>query len=98
MPKWDRARAVLADAVLASTRNHRERPIVMLVDTAGQRLSRRDELLASTVISAIAKYLKLRGAAGASGEICIRRSGERRLPVVRLMADEIFAGPMRRSG
>lgn len=35
----------LAGAVLESTREHPERPIVMLVDTAGQRLSRRDELL-----------------------------------------------------
>ncbi|MGF6418179.1 malonate decarboxylase gamma subunit [Stenotrophomonas sp. AN71] len=36
---------VLADAVLASTATHPQRPIVMLVDTAGQRLARRDELL-----------------------------------------------------
>lgn len=36
---------VLADAVLASTAAHPQRPIVMLVDTAGQRLARRDELL-----------------------------------------------------
>jgi malonate decarboxylase gamma subunit len=35
----------LAKAVLESTRVHPERPIVMLVDTAGQRPSRRDELL-----------------------------------------------------
>ncbi|HVE51374.1 MAG TPA: biotin-independent malonate decarboxylase subunit gamma [Casimicrobiaceae bacterium] len=35
----------LADAVLASTRAHATRPIVMLVDTAGQRLSHGDELL-----------------------------------------------------
>ncbi len=35
----------LAGAVLESTRRHPRQPIVMLVDTAGQRLSRRDELL-----------------------------------------------------
>lgn len=35
----------LAAAVLASTRAHPQRPIVMLADTAGQRLARRDELL-----------------------------------------------------
>lgn len=36
---------VLAGTVLASTAAHPLRPIVMLVDTAGQRLARRDELL-----------------------------------------------------
>ena len=36
---------VLADTVLASTAVHPQRPIVMLADTAGQRLARRDELL-----------------------------------------------------
>ncbi|QKW58965.1 biotin-independent malonate decarboxylase subunit gamma [Stenotrophomonas sp. NA06056] len=36
---------LLADTVLASTAAHPQRPIVMLVDTAGQRLARRDELL-----------------------------------------------------
>lgn len=35
----------LAATVLASTAAHPQRPIVMLVDTAGQRLARRDELL-----------------------------------------------------
>ncbi|HGM6770873.1 TPA: biotin-independent malonate decarboxylase subunit gamma [Stenotrophomonas maltophilia] len=35
----------LAATVLASTAAHPQRPIMMLVDTAGQRLSRRDELL-----------------------------------------------------
>ncbi|WP_329860483.1 biotin-independent malonate decarboxylase subunit gamma [Stenotrophomonas sp. SMYL89] len=35
----------LAGTVLASTATHPQRPIVMLVDTAGQRLARRDELL-----------------------------------------------------
>ena len=35
----------LSACVLASTRGHPTRPIVMLVDTAGQRLARRDELL-----------------------------------------------------
>lgn len=36
---------VLAETVLASTAECPQRPIVMLVDTAGQRLARRDELL-----------------------------------------------------
>lgn len=36
---------VLAETVLASTSAHPQRPIVMLADTAGQRLARRDELL-----------------------------------------------------
>ena len=36
---------VLAETVLASTAAFPRRPIVMLVDTAGQRLARRDELL-----------------------------------------------------
>ncbi|AWH16871.1 biotin-independent malonate decarboxylase subunit gamma [Stenotrophomonas sp. ZAC14D2_NAIMI4_7] len=35
----------LADTVLASTAAHPQRPIVMLADTAGQRLARRDEML-----------------------------------------------------
>jgi malonate decarboxylase gamma subunit len=35
----------LAEAVMDSTRHHPERAILMLVDTAGQRLSHRDELL-----------------------------------------------------
>ena len=35
----------LAETVLASTAAHPQRPIVMLADTAGQRLARRDELL-----------------------------------------------------
>lgn len=35
----------LAETVLASTAAHPRRPIVMLADTAGQRLARRDELL-----------------------------------------------------
>lgn len=36
---------VLAETVLASTAAHPQRSIVMLADTAGQRLARRDELL-----------------------------------------------------
>ena len=36
---------VLAETVLASTAAHPQQAIVMLVDTAGQRLARRDELL-----------------------------------------------------
>src|SRR6185503_12119987 len=35
----------MASAVLDTVREHPARPIVLLVDTSGQRLSRRDELL-----------------------------------------------------
>src|SRR3954465_12520728 len=35
----------MADAVLQTVREHSGRPMVLLVDTSGQRLSRRDELL-----------------------------------------------------
>ena len=85
----------LADAVLASTRNHPERSIVMLVDTAGQRLSRRDELLAiNGYLGHLAQCLEL-----------ARRRGARLVSLVYgeavsggflsfgLMADEIHALP-----
>jgi malonate decarboxylase gamma subunit len=56
----------LAEAVLDSTRNHPDRAILMLVDTAGQRLSRRDELLGiNSYLGHLAQCLevaRLRGA------------------------------------
>lgn len=56
----------LAAAVLASTREHPQRPIVMLADTAGQRLSRRDELLGTNGYFAhLAKSLELARRRGA---------------------------------
>ncbi len=56
----------LAAAVLASTRTHPHRPIVMLVDTAGQRLARRDELLGiNGYFAHLAKALDLARTRGA---------------------------------
>jgi malonate decarboxylase gamma subunit len=56
----------LAAAVLASTREHPQRPIVMLVDTAGQRLARRDELLGiNGYFAHLAKSLDLARSRGA---------------------------------
>jgi malonate decarboxylase gamma subunit len=85
----------LAEAVLDSTRNHPRRPIVMLVDTAGQRLSRRDELLGiNGYLAHLAQCLEI-----------ARRRGARLISLVYgeavsggflsfgLMADEIFALP-----
>jgi malonate decarboxylase gamma subunit len=85
----------LAEAVLESTRNHPSRPIVMLVDTAGQRLSRRDELLGiNGYLAHLAQCLEI-----------ARRRGARLISLVYaeavsggflsfgLMADEIFALP-----
>lgn len=83
----------LAAAVLASTREHPQRPILMLVDTAGQRLSRRDELLGINAYFAhLARTLEL-----------ARRRGARLVTLVYgeaisggflsfgLMADQIYA-------
>ncbi|MCD7097859.1 biotin-independent malonate decarboxylase subunit gamma [Stenotrophomonas sp. MMGLT7] len=56
----------LAATVLASTREHPRRPIVMLADTAGQRLSRRDELLGiNGYFAHLAKSLELARRRGA---------------------------------
>ncbi|WP_040940536.1 biotin-independent malonate decarboxylase subunit gamma [Xanthomonas campestris] len=56
----------LAATVLASTRTHPQRPIVMLADTAGQRLARRDELLGiNGYFAHLAKSLDLARARGA---------------------------------
>ena len=83
----------LAAAVLQSTRDNPGRPIVMLVDTAGQRLSRRDELLGiNGYLAHLAQCLEI-----------ARRRGARLVSLVYgeavsggflsfgLMADEIFA-------
>ncbi|MFC6841111.1 biotin-independent malonate decarboxylase subunit gamma [Xanthomonas theicola] len=85
----------LAAAVLDSTRAHPQRPIVMLVDTAGQRPSRKDELLGiNGYFGHLAQCLDL-----------ARRRGARLLTLVYgesvsggflafgLMADAIYALP-----
>ena len=85
----------LAQSVLDSTRHHPARPIVMLVDTSGQRLSRRDELLGiNGYLGHLAQCLEV-----------ARQRGARLVSVVYgeavsggflsfgLMADEIFALP-----
>ncbi len=85
----------LAEAVLESTREHSGRPIVMLVDTAGQRPSRRDELLGiNAYLAHLAQCLDL-----------ARRRGARLISLVYdlavsggflsfgLMADRIHALP-----
>ncbi|MBN6151741.1 biotin-independent malonate decarboxylase subunit gamma [Xanthomonas sp. AmX2] len=85
----------LAATVLDSTRAHPQRPIVMLVDTAGQRPSRKDELLAiNGYFGHLAQCLDL-----------ARRRGARLLSLVYgesvsggflsfgLMADAIYALP-----
>lgn len=85
----------LAETVLASTRDHPQQPIVMLVDTAGQRPSRRDELLAiNGYLAHLAQCLDV-----------ARRRGARLISLVYseavsggflsfgLMADRIYALP-----
>ena len=85
----------LARSVLASTRHHPDRPIVMLVDTSGQRLSRRDELLGiNGYLGHLAQCLEI-----------ARQRGARLVSLVYgeavsggflsfgLMADDIFALP-----
>ncbi len=85
----------LSACVLRSTREHPQRAIVMLVDTAGQRLTRRDELLGiNGCFAHLARSLDL-----------ARQRGARLLSLVYgdsvsggflsfgLMADRIFALP-----
>lgn len=85
----------LAAGVLASTRDHPEQPILLLVDTAGQRPARRDELLGiNGYLAHLAQCLEL-----------ARRRGARLLSLVYseavsggflsfgLMADRIYALP-----
>jgi malonate decarboxylase gamma subunit len=62
----------MAAAVLKTVRDHSGRPIVLLVDTSGQRLSRRDELLGvNGYMAHLAKCLEL-----------ARRNGHRTLGLV----------------
>src|SRR3954470_21636992 len=62
----------MAAGVLETVREHPGRPIVLLVDTSGQRLSRRDELLGvNGYMAHLAKCLEL-----------ARRSGHRTLDLV----------------
>src|SRR3954462_4485002 len=62
----------MAGAVLETVREHPGRPIVLLVDTSGQRLSRRNELLGvNGYMAHLAKCLEL-----------ARRSGHRTLGLV----------------
>jgi malonate decarboxylase gamma subunit len=85
----------LAEVVLASTREHPDRAIVMLVDTAGQRLSRRDELLGiNGYLGHLAQCLevaRLRGASLISLVYCEAVSGG--FLSFGLMADQIYALP-----
>ncbi|MBD7952868.1 biotin-independent malonate decarboxylase subunit gamma [Stenotrophomonas sp. Sa5BUN4] len=85
----------LSACVLASTRSHPTRPIVMLVDTAGQRLARRDELLGiNGCFAHLARSLELarrRGAALVS--LVYGESVSGGFLSFGLMADRIFALP-----
>ena len=85
----------LAACVLDSTATHPQRPIVMLVDTAGQRLARRDELLGiNGCFAHLAQTLDLarrRGAALLSLVYGDSVSGG--FLSFGLMADRIFALP-----
>ncbi|KIP86326.1 biotin-independent malonate decarboxylase subunit gamma [Stenotrophomonas sp. CFBP8980] len=85
----------LSACVLASTRGHPTRPIVMLVDTAGQRLARRDELLGiNGCFAHLARSLELarrRGAALVS--LVYGESVSGGFLSFGLMADRIFALP-----
>ncbi|MBD8643266.1 biotin-independent malonate decarboxylase subunit gamma [Stenotrophomonas sp. CFBP 13724] len=85
----------LSACVLASTRGHPKRPIVMLVDTAGQRLARRDELLGiNGCFAHLARSLELarrRGAALVS--LVYGESVSGGFLSFGLMADRIFALP-----
>lgn len=86
---------VLAETVLASTAAFPQRPIVMLVDTAGQRLARRDELLGiNGCFAHLARSLELarrRGAALVS--LVYGESVSGGFLSFGLMADRIFALP-----
>ena len=77
-----RARARRARRARATIR---ERPIVMLVDTSGQRLSRRDELLGiNGYLGHLAQCLEDRAATRcAIGQPRLRRGRQRRLSLVR---------------
>ncbi|MFN4161646.1 MAG: biotin-independent malonate decarboxylase subunit gamma [Stenotrophomonas sp.] len=85
----------LAATVLASTRAHPQRPIVMLVDTAGQRLARRDEMLGiNSYFAHLARTLDLARRRGASlVSLVYGESVSGGFLSFGLMADRIFALP-----
>ena len=85
----------LATAVLASTRAHPQRPIVMLVDTAGQRLARRDEMLGiNSYFAHLARTLDLARRRGAPlVSLVYGESVSGGFLSFGLMADRIFALP-----
>ena len=85
----------LAATVLASTRAHPQRPIVMLVDTAGQRLARRDEMLGiNSYFAHLARTLDLARRRGAPlVSLVYGDSVSGGFLSFGLMADRIFALP-----
>lgn len=85
----------LAATVLASTRAHPHRPIVMLVDTAGQRLARRDEMLGiNSYFAHLARTLDLARRRGAPlVSLVYGESVSGGFLSFGLMADRIFALP-----
>ena len=85
----------LSACVLASTRAHPQRPIVMLVDTAGQRLARRDELLGiNGCFAHLARSLELARRRGAPLlSLVYGESVSGGFLSFGLMADRIFALP-----
>lgn len=85
----------LAATVLASTRTHPQRPIVMLVDTAGQRLARRDEMLGiNSYFAHLARTLDLaRGRGSPLVSLVYGESVSGGFLSFGLMADRIFALP-----
>lgn len=85
----------LAASVLASTRAHPQRPIVMLVDTAGQRLARRDEMLGiNSYFAHLARTLDLaRGRGAPLVSLVYGESVSGGFLSFGLMADRIFALP-----
>jgi len=85
----------LSACVLASTGAHPQRPIVMLVDTAGQRLARRDELLGiNGCFAHLARSLELARRRGAPLiSLVYGESVSGGFLSFGLMADRIFALP-----
>lgn len=85
----------LAATVLASTRAYPQRPIMMLVDTAGQRLARRDEMLGiNSYFAHLARTLDLARRRGAPlVSLVYGESVSGGFLSFGLMADRIFALP-----
>lgn len=85
----------LSACVLHSTGQHPQRPIVMLVDTAGQRLARRDELLGiNGCFAHLAQTLELARQRGAPLlSLVYGESVSGGFLSFGLMADRIFALP-----